>query len=820
MRFRDCLFLFVVVFVGCTRYEKEFKNSIGIDFIRVEKGSFQMGEANLTPPQLKGPSYLHRGDYDEHPVHKVTISKPFYISKTEITIEQFRRFRPNYKGNEKYAPYASGVSWDDAQAFCKWLSEKEGKPYRLPTEAEWEYACRAGTTTLFSSGDTLPAPETANAWGIKNMHTDVAEWCLDWHGMYPDGPQKDPVGIEHGFAKIVRGGGLDRDYPYYARSANRAGIAPAFPPLPLEKMQQIRGSHTSANQQSQSAKPKSYKSRQLYQSFVRDVLNNQGNHNIGFRIVQAPMPKTKPLAVEPPFVQQCVKQNNQFAKIGPDPGRPYFRKRFLLPIPPDNTAVEHLDVIPALGFHPGILRHHHSPSLAVCPNGDVLAVYYTAVSETAPDVAMIASRLRFGSDAWDMPDLFLDFPDVDDHAPLLWTDEDTLRFFWGANKLSSGFPFQWISSTDNGATWSNVHFPVFETTVGGHSAQPINTAFRSADGTIYVASDGVGPQSELWVSHNNGQTWIDTGGRTGGRHTTFVMLKDGRILGMGGKSSDINGFMPKSISSDGGKTWKISKTPFPALGSNQRPIILRLQSGRLFFAGDFQRIDGAQPRGITQHGAYVALSNDEGKTWHIKKLPGAQGHESKERFKKMGGATLGYSVARQAPNGLIHLITSMNSPCLHFTFNESWILSSAPQDTAALMKSTASSIHDVKEYKETFANGKIKAVWHAGIADNGCYLLHGSEVWYYENGRKKWQAEYNLGQKVGRETFWNKDGKSSRTWDHRKDGTHVWIHWWPNGHKKSESTWRNKRCEGTATRWSKSGKIGWQATFSRGVPTN
>ena len=138
-----------------------------------------------------------------------------------------------------------------------------------------------------------------------------------------------------------------------------------------------------------------------------------------------------------------------------------------------------------------------------------------------------------------------------------------------------------------------------------------------------------GGTSVLWTSEDNGQTWRDPGSRSAGRHTTYCLLKDGGILGMGGKNTDIDGFMPSVVSRDGGKTWEKSKTVFPALGGNQRPSLLRLQSGRLFFAGDFQHLEGKHPAGVTNWGSYVALSEDDGQTWHIKPLVGTQPHEVK-----------------------------------------------------------------------------------------------------------------------------------------------------------------------------------------------
>ena len=121
------------------------------------------------------------------------------------------------------------VSWEDAVEFCKRLSAKEGKTYRLPTEAEWEYACRAGTTTEWYCGDKedelgrvawyrknsgkMPHPvggKEANSWGLFDIHGNVFEWCADWYDSdyYANSPPSDPPGPERGAFRVFRGGGL------------------------------------------------------------------------------------------------------------------------------------------------------------------------------------------------------------------------------------------------------------------------------------------------------------------------------------------------------------------------------------------------------------------------------------------------------------------------------------------------------------------------------------------------------------------------------------------------------------------------------------
>ncbi len=899
-------------------------NSTGMKMIPVKAGSFTMGSTTVDD------------NWNERPAHHVVLSHEFLMSETEVTLAQFQQFRPGFAGAPGCDPYVAGVSWVDATAFCEWLSQKEGKPYRLPTEAEWEYACRAGTVTAFSSGEQPPAPETANAWGLKNMHTGVREWCLDRYSEYSLDSQIDPAGADQGITRVVRGGGMDEDKPEYARSAARGSmgerfgiglagnaeqqqknLATTFLPgmigrffgepdltrphdkfvihkLDLSKRDGAfdKGSQWSGrflgfiespvsgavafegiaddgmevsvegkkiisawNQKNKAmagavdmVKGRKYEIEIKYTQNGGDAFMRlywswagqekrivppsaisytgvqemkvvamgtgatselPGHHLIGFRVVQA-APVARFQHTEAPYASQGVRQDSSLARQGPDPAKPYFRKRYMMPSPLENSDRK---VIDAAGLHPSFCEHNHSPALEVLPNGDVLLVIYTSYNEYEPGVSLIAARLRFGAEEWDMPSPWVDFAMVNDHAPLLWVDQDVLRLFWGNPRLASAFPFQWLESTDNGATLGPVHFPEFSSPVGPHSKQPINTAFRGLDGTIYVASDAAGASSVLWASRDNGKTWYDTGGRSAGRHTTYALLKEGSILGMGGKNSDIEGYMPKAVSKDGGKTWEKSKTPFAALGANQRPSLLRLASGRLFFAGDFQDSNGKQPGGIEDRGSYVALSDDEGQTWTIKPLLGAQPHENG----KLDSATIGYSAARQAPNGVINLITTMNRPNLHFEMNEAWILDRNATSEDPMAPTSSGPLADLKQYEEKYPNGRPRLSWGAGLGSDDRYLLQGLEVWFYENGRKQRVANYEKGFKTGKETYWSREGKVVWSWDCRPDGSAVWTQFWANGRTRSVSTWRNFRCDGTATCWDPSGRQISQVSFSRGM---
>lgn len=265
---------------------KEITNSIGMRLVLIPAGKFLMGSPE--------------SDYDakqgEKPQHEVEITKAFYLGKYEVTRGQFRRFVAD-NGYKTTSEKAGGgatwkdpginqtdehpvvwVDWHDAKAFCDWLSQKEGKIYRLPTEAEWEFCCRAGTTTPFYFGETISTQQanyngeavydngkkaiysellegveaffgvdvhgkgkkgiyrerstpvdnfSANPWGLHDMHGNLWQWCQDFYGEYPTDDVTDPQGPKKGQDHVLRGGSWS-NFPENCRSATRAVSQPSF----------------------------------------------------------------------------------------------------------------------------------------------------------------------------------------------------------------------------------------------------------------------------------------------------------------------------------------------------------------------------------------------------------------------------------------------------------------------------------------------------------------------------------------------------------------------------------------------------------------
>ncbi len=655
-----------------------FTNSIGMKMVRIDPGSFAMGYSKTPlPDELTGPlsyptrdelikKYPHgdpdkfeitighviNGDLDEKPAHNVTISQPFYMGAYEVTNAQYEKFDPSHRKLRGKNGFSKAddeavvfVNWPEAKSFCDWLSKKEGLPYRLPTEAQWEYACRAGTKTYFWTGDSLPkvfhknvrrtsfdqpqdkvplnvGKTPPNPWGLYDMHGNVEEWCYDWYGPYESSDQTDPVGRIVSDFKVTRGGSHGTNL-YFLRSANRLGTLP-------ENRQWL----------------------------------------IGLRVIVGELAEPKPLPeVGPQPFQLNVNQKPHDWSKAPDPDKPYFKgPRKYVRIPKGMVG-------------PVFYHHNHDAGIVECPNGDLLTIWYTCVLERGRELAIAASRLRYGADQWEQASLFWDAPDRNDHCPAVWYDgKDTIYHFNGLNVAGKWEPLAIImrTSKDNGATWSKARIIAPEHNFHQMVGEPV---FRTQSGAICLGADAE-HGSTIWISEDEGKTWYDPGGHIRGIHAGIAEMTDGRIIALG-RNENINGWMPKSISSDMGKTWEISESPFQGLTGGQRATLIRLKEGPLFFASfakDPHNMkatpEGARPpRHISS--LFGALSYDDGKTWPVRRVISASANDTMiESFDNapvlMNANTsepLAYLSSTQSPDGIIHLVSSTN----HFEFNIAWL---------------------------------------------------------------------------------------------------------------------------------------------------
>ena len=231
--------------------KKVFQNSLGMEFISVPEGTFIMGS----------PAEESHRQKDEIQ-HRVTISKPFYLQLSEVTLKQWRALMGKKLFGRRKGPAnlpVVKVSWFNVRRFIKKLNKRGEGYYRLPTEAEWEYAARAGSPTAYSWGDTIdckkamygnnrkkaneclkyvqsrgfdpdrPVPVKSyppNAWGLYDMHGNVWEWCRDWYGRYATTDVADPSGPPSGSARVRRGGSWFQ-HGHACRSATRTHANPA-----------------------------------------------------------------------------------------------------------------------------------------------------------------------------------------------------------------------------------------------------------------------------------------------------------------------------------------------------------------------------------------------------------------------------------------------------------------------------------------------------------------------------------------------------------------------------------------------------------------
>ncbi len=524
-------------------------NSLGMKMVQIPAGQFLRGtelkeswqeyhervlrsDSGLLPSGKLQSGDLSNGGVDESPVHRVILSKPFLMAATEVTNEQYEQFDPGHARTDwnREADAAVGcVSWHEATAFCEWLSEREGQTYRLPTEAEWEYACRAGSTTIFHIGDDLPDDflqrasrrvglTPPNSWGLYDMHGNVEEWCFDGYGDYPACDVSDPVGCASNLTKVTRGG-CDQDSIAFMRSGNRSSTVADF-----------------------------------------------RHERIGFRVVCANPPSGTILTPEPRLWQQEVCQDSHNWSNGPSANQPYFGKILSFAEPPP------MDVRPLLPFY----ATNHCPTVAWCPNGDILTLWWSAARDGCRTSVILGARLRAGGETYDPPSRFFVAADRELCSSSLWNNGRG-RLIWLNNIAPVGdwstAPVMASFSEDNGQTWTQPKMVLPNVRPG----QPAHMVmFRGLSGAVYQPADYWETDLEktancgataLYRSLNEGENWEEvtriayqienlgregkTAGAIAGPHGVAVELKDGSLLGIG-RRAEIEGNLIFSRSKDGG----------------------------------------------------------------------------------------------------------------------------------------------------------------------------------------------------------------------------------------------------------------------------
>ena len=687
--------------------------------VKIPAGSFNMGFSNTPlPPHLSPAAKLFpNGDADEQPYHQVSVSE-FMMGKYEVTNVQFEQYMPSHRAVRNRLNFSKNdddavlwVSWHDAVGYCEWLTETYNRNipvgtarlhFRLPTEAEWEYAARGNSSStkyeLFWTGNSVPTEmlnhndENAglpkpgeftptqvgrfkpNSFGLYDTLGNVEEWTNDLYAPYTaGGPQTDPQGPSVGLTNLrVSRGGSHGTELYYLRTSNRAA-----------------------------------------------AISDERSWFIGFRVaadIVAPgrmLPKT-------PVTQTALQRNS---KVGDNTravdattkaNRTYpVRKRYVnIPMPAGKSK---------LPFY----NHNHDPTITTCPGkrGGVLASWFsTNCGEPGRCTGLAYARLEDDDGEWSDAMVDFDVADRTQCCPAYFFDRSTgiLYQFSGVTAAGdwSGFYSDLIGvvrySEDCGKTWakSEIIWPRH-----GIEHQTVVTVIQSSrTGELLVPVDhwGVPPYGyegdQTVVQHNPFKSLADILNQskwrrgppkhrahynnTGGHHSSIVEMRNGSYFGAS-RGHPINGMLPVSLSVDGAYSWTSRASQFPFVHGGQRPVAIRL--GALdqpmmlcSFANTAMEVPCESTRGhgqprttlstFTILGLFCAVSEDDGNSWsNVRPITTdmsatgskVEGFDHVDFIMSYNSSEPdGYMDATfDEANGVIHLITSMN----HYSFDLAYL---------------------------------------------------------------------------------------------------------------------------------------------------
>ncbi len=638
-------------------------------WIRLKPGTFMMGacpgpdcmkpaapikannayrDKTVMADEYQGPHW------DEQPIHEVEISAAYELCSACVTVAGFSRYEPAHrkesvalrKARDPEEP-VTRVTWEEAAAYCRWLTKhdyNEGRlpedcEYRLPTEAEWEYAARC-----------------ADAEGRAFAEKQVGEWCRDWWAPYAESQITDPAGPATGIIRVIRGA-MDRRGR--KRITNRCGA------LPQERMSDV-----------------SFR-------LVRAKKGFQGTD-------RAPQPEAR--------VFQNVDQKEYDWKPSRNPDEPFFK----VDMGYINRSPKNALNIPYWGRHhvPSITWCDNGDLLATvmtCPNdgSDQMAILLVRLRAGAekwdlptrffilPDREICASILyhdrsgaihhynaigiaegknlqasrrvsRDNGVTWSKPEIvpFHLSSSVLDSGWIRWIQMDMIRrndgsLIMARDVIRKPFGTSYFKSGDNGMSWSEM------TRVGWQAEQ--------------FGKDG------------------EQAGWAAGWHAPLAIGADGTFLAIG-RTADINDHAPLSVSTDEGQTWTYSPSEFPPISSAQRPVMMRLAEGPLMIVWYTDSSDkwfkSKDPEGIwitdaagkkrRVYGTFTALSFDDGKTWIHRKLVPSDPESPwlKSLPCQSGSDPNGYLSATQTPDGMIHLMSTQR----YFCFNLAWLMAPTPAE--------------------------------------------------------------------------------------------------------------------------------------------